>query len=400
MRNRCLVILSALTVVAGVSLVPVLVAGQAPAGAPSTSTTAGTPAAILTPWGEPDLQGIWYAFEDVPLQRPAQYAGREFLTDEEVAARAGKAWIESVAEGFNDPAKRQGRDRRAEAGSQADVAGAYNALWTPGRDHRKPSNRTSLIVDPRDGRIPPLTPEAQKRVAADREYQQALLQGTPNGKPGPPSPRRAETPPSYNTGRLNRADGPEDRAFSERCLGLTLPAFGGRIYHRIVQSPGYMALYYEPSGHAGANRIIPVGETRHVPLPQHIRQWLGDARGRWEERTLVVETTNFTHKTDYQGSRENLRLTERFTRLDADTLRYEVTIQDPTTWTRPWTIRADMAKQNEYENRLYEPSCHEGNFGLIGMLSSTRAAEKAFKEGRGPDPATQDNATGGGLDGP
>ena len=388
MRNQFLTVVSALAVVAGVSLVPVLVAGQAPAGAPKAAAPRG--ASATTPAGEPNLEGIWYAFEEVPLQRPAQFAGRELLTDQEMAARARDPWIERVAEGFNDPSTKLGRDRRSESGTDADVAGAYNAVWTPGRDDRKPSRRTSLIVDPPDGKIPPLTAEAQKRAAAYDEFQQMLLQGTPK-KPGPLSPRRAEAPPVYNQGRLARPpQGPEDRSRTERCLGLSLPAFGGRIYHRIVQSPGYVAIYYEPSGHSGANRVIPVGATRHVPLPQQIRQYLGDPRGRWEGSTLVVETTNFTPKTDYLGSRENLRLTERFTRLDADTIRYEVTIQDPTTWTKPWTIRADMAKQNEYENRLYEPSCHEGNYGLIGILSSIRAQEKAFAEGRGPDPAIQD----------
>ena len=141
------------------------------------------------------------------------------------------------------------------------------------------------------------------------------MQGTPNGEPGSkPSPRRAETPPSYNTARLNRADGPEDRAFSERCLGLSIP-FGGRIYHRIVQLPGQVAIYYEPSGHAGGNRVVSIGGQPH--LPQSIRLWLGDSIGRWEGDTLVVDTTNFTKKTNYQGSRENLHLIERFTRLDA-----------------------------------------------------------------------------------
>jgi hypothetical protein len=387
MKNRCLAVMSVVTVAAGLWLAPVLVAGQTAAKAPKAAVAA----TAAAPRSEPDLEGIWYAFEDVPLQRPAEYAGREFLTDQEMAARARKAWIERVAEGFNDPDKRQGRDHRQEIGTAADVAGAYNALWTPGRDDRKPSNRTSLIVDPPDGKIPPLTPEAQKRAAAFQEYQQMLMQGTPKGRSGPLSPTRAEAPPIYNTARLNRpSQGPEDRSRTERCLGLSLPAFGGRIYHRIVQSPGYVAIYYEPSGHSGANRVIPVGETRQVPLPQHIRQYLGDPRGRWEGKTLVVETTNFTQKTDYQGSRENLRLTERFTRINADTIRYEVTVQDPTTWTKPWTIRADMAKQNEYENRLYEPSCHEGNYGLIGILSSFRAEDQAFREGRGPDPALQD----------
>jgi hypothetical protein len=151
-----------------------------------------------------------------------------------------------------------------------------------------------------------------------------------------------------------------------------------------------VALFYEPSGHAGANRIIPVGPARQVPLPARVSQYLGDPRGRWEGNTLVIETTNFTQKTDYHGSRENLHLTERFTRIDPDTIRYEVTVQDPTTWTRPWTIRADMEKQSEYENRLYEPACHEDNYGLIGMLSAFRSAEAAFAEGLGPDPATED----------
>src|SRR4029077_5154640 len=126
--------------------------------------------------------------------------------------------------------------------------------------------------------------------------------------------------PYYNIDRMNRSDGPEDRSTAERCLGLSLPAFGGRIYHRIVQSPGYVAIYYEPSGHAGANRVIPVGDARQVPLPSRVRQYLGDPRGRWEGNTLVVETTNFTQKTDYQGSRENLHLIERFTPIDADTI--------------------------------------------------------------------------------
>ena len=379
MKHGYLSVICALPVVVGLSLVPVLVAGQAPAGAD------------LTPWGEPDLRGIWYAFENVPLERPTEYAGRESLTDEEFAALASrKSWIERVAEGATE-ADGVGRDRRLESGSQEDVSGAYNAVWTPGRDHLRPSRRTSLIVDPPDGRIPPLTAEAQARIAAFEEFQQDLLQGTPMGRPGPVSPRRTEAPPSYSLTRLFRpARGPEDRARSERCLGLMLPAFGGRIYHRIVQSPGYVAIYYEPSGHSGANRVIPIGD-RHVPLPPHIRQWLGDPRGRWEGNTLVVDTTNFTHKTDYHNSRENLQLTERFTRVDAETVRYEVTVQDPTTWTQPWTIRADMAKQSDYENRLYEPSCHEGNYGLVGILSGARSEERAFAEGRGPDPDTKYN---------
>jgi hypothetical protein len=201
-------------------------------------------------------------------------------------------------------------------------------------------------------------------------------------------------PPRYNVTRLNRADGPEDRSLEERCLGLTLPAFGGRIYHRIVQSPGYVAIYYEPSGHAGGNRVVPISDRPH--LPQHMRLYLGDSVGRWEGNTLVVDTTNFTKKTQYQGARENLHLIERFTRLDPNTIEYKVTVEDPTTWTKPWTFKASMGKQDAFENALYEPNCQEGNYGIIGMMSSTRAAEKLFKEGKGPDPATLDTATGGG----
>ena len=376
MRNRFLALMCALSVVVGVSVVPLLGTDQAKAAA-----------GIRTPWGEPDLQGIWYGYENAPLERPAQYAGRELLTDAEMKAKYGKRWIDKVAEGFTDPNTRQGRDRRLKIGTDEDVSGAYNALWTPGRDHIKPTRRTSLIVDPPDGTIPPVTPDGQKRVDAFKQFQEDLLQGTPMGKPGPLFSRRTEAPPSYNLGRLHRPpQGPEDRGRTERCLPLMMPSFGGRDYQRIVQSPGYVAIYYEASGHAGANRVIPVGEARWVPLPPHVRQWDGDARGRWDGSTLVVETTNFTDKTDYHGSRENLHLTERFTRLDADTIRYELTVQDPTTWTRPWSVRADMGKQNEYENGLYEPSCAEGDYGLIGILSGARTADKAFKEGRGPDP--------------
>jgi hypothetical protein len=351
----------------GVSAATVLIAGQAP-------TTA------RTPWGEPDLQGIWYAFEDVPLQRPAEVAGRALLTDEEYAKKlAVKPWIEQVAEGkaSAESEDRVGRDRRAAPGTPEDVGGAYNAVFSPGLDHRKVSRRTSLITDPADGRIPPLTPEAQKRLAAFEEYQTALEKGT----------KKFEPPPNYSLERLDRLPlGPEDRSRAERCLGLTMPAFGGRIYHRIVQSPGYLVLYYEPSGHAGANRVIPIGD-KHVPLPPRVRQWLGDSRGRWDGSTLVIETTNFSPKTEYQGARENLALTERLTRIDAQTVRYEVTVNDPTTFTKPWTFRADMEKRDDYENGLYEPACHEGNYGMIGILSGIRAAEKAFAEGRGPDPA-------------
>ena len=136
-------------------------------------------------------------------------------------------------------------------------------------------------------------------------------------------------------------------------------------------------------------------------LPPHMRQWWGDSRGRWEGKTLVVDTTNFSPKTDYQGSRENLHLVERWTRLDAETIEYVATMEDPTTWTRTWTVAVELSQQSNEANRFYtEPRCHEGNYGLPALLAGERAVERAFAEGRGPDPATLCTAgCGSGFDG-
>ena len=185
---------------------------------------------------------------------------------------------------------------------------------------------------------------------------------------------------------MNRADGPEDRSLTERCFGSTLPNLGERDYFQIVQSPGYVTIYYEHGQGGGGNRIIPVDGSSH--LPGDLRLWLGDARGRWEGDTLVVDTTNFTAKTNSRGSRENLHLVERFRRVDASTLDFEITIEDPTTWTQPWTVANTFTRNDDRENRIFESTCHEGNVGLTGVLANTRAADKAFAEGRGPDPAT------------
>jgi hypothetical protein len=209
-------------------------------------------------------------------------------------------------------------------------------------------------------------------------------------------PRKAVDPGTYNVVRTNRADNPEDRDPAERCLGARLPDIGGIV--RIVQSPEAVTIYHEAGQGGGYNRIIPLDGSPH--LPSHIRQWLGDARGHWEGNTLVVDTTNFTRKTNFRGSRENLHLLERFTPIDADRFRYEVTIEDPTTWVRPWTVMTTMMKDDDKANLIFESTCHEGNYGLVGMMANTRAAEKAFKEGRGPDPAKMKLDIGGaeGLD--
>ena len=379
MRERFLFTLGALAaVISLLSLAPV--AGQAPAGgAGNTNAAAGRQTALRTSWGEPDLQGIWSGQTLTPLERPARFKDKPVLSEKEAAEITG----EMLA--------RPGRDRRAERGTEKDVAGAYNAVWQAQAESLA-DRRTSLIIDPPDGRIPPLTPEAQKRDQQRRELLAALLQGTSGGRPGPPSPRRSEVPALYNVDRMNRADGPEDRSLPERCLGGMVPDF--TAFYRIVQSPGALTMFYDTGQGQGFHRIIPTNGSPH--LPSNIRQWWGDARGRWEGNTLVVDTTNFTPQTDYRGSRENLHLVERLTRVGANRLNYEVTIDDPTTFTRRWTVALPWLKQNETENRLFEPTCHVGNYGLVGMLANTRAAEKAFAEGKGPDPATQDIATGGG----
>ncbi len=341
-----------------------------------------------TPWGEPDLQGVWtYAFQ-IPLQRPPQYAGKEFFSDAEIA-RLDK-----------ERAALLPSDARAKKGAVADVTGAYNSVFN---NYYPTGRRTSLIVDPPDGRIPPLTAEAQQRIDEERQFSLALLQATAackdnqpacaGGKHGPPSPRRAEPPPAYNIGQYNRSDGPEDRGAGERCLMGGLPDFGhghnvfGGNYRRIVQSPGQISLFVDYGQGQGYHREIPVTTAPH--LPPHVRQWWGDSRAHWEGTTLVVDVTNFTAKTNYQESRENLHLIERWTRTSPKTLELVTTMEDPTTWTKPWTVKQELMKQDDELNRIYyEPRCHEGNYGLAGMLVGARAEDRAFAEGRGPDPAT------------
>lgn len=364
----------------------------APAAVEGVEAAAGEQSAgrgLRTPWGEPDLQGIWNDPYQIPLQRPAQFADVDVFTDEQRAAldRQRGAMLR--------------RDERAPIGTERDVRGAYNAVF---ESIRPTGDRTSLIVDPPHGRIPPYTPEAEERVRIEREFRLALLQATETCRLrepacagwsyGPPSPRRGETPPFYNTGRLNRNDGPEDRSLSERCMGAGLPDFSG--FRRIVQSPGQVAIFYDVGQGQGWQRNVPVDGSEH--LPAHVRQRFGDSRGHWEGDTLVVDVRNFSEKREYRGSRENLRLVERWRRLDETTLEYVVTIDDPTTWTRPWTVRQELKLQDGRLNRIYyEPRCHEGNYGLPGQLVGSRMEEQAFAEGRGPDPATRDTATGGGT---
>ena len=372
-------------VLAVILLLKFTVTNQASSPAASADTPATKSSGLKTPWGEPDLQGIWTDEYQTPLQRPATYAGKEFFTDEERAALdAKRAAIELRP--------------RADRGTERDVAGAYNQVYM---SIKRTGRRTSLVVDPPEGKIPPMTPEIQKQMAAEREFRLALLQATTTcknqepgcrgGKYGPPSPRREEAPPRYSTGNLNRVDNPEDRSMSERCMAAVLPDFTG--FRRIVQSPGSVSIFYDVGQGQGWQRIVPVAGSPHLPSP--IPQRFGDSRGRWEGETLVVDVTNFSPKSDFMGSRENRHLVERWTRTGPNTLEYIVTIEDPATWTKPWTVKQEYSRQSDQANRIYyEPRCHDGNFGLPGLLAGGRTKDKAFAAGRGPDPATLDNVKG------
>jgi hypothetical protein len=385
MTSRLLGVLGVVGLIAAVA--GVLTLTRVPTG----DGNAAPAAAGQTAWGDPDLQGIWTDPYQTPLQRPPQFAGKETFTNEEREALDRQR------------ASILRRDQRVERGSERDVAGAYNAVF---QSVRPTGKRTSLIVDPPDGKLPPLTEEANTRAAVEREFRLALLQATETckkgdaacagGRYGPVSKRRNETAPFYNIGRLNRNDGPEDRSLSERCIGAVLPDFGG--YRRIVQTAGAVAIFYDTGQGQGWQRVIPVGTSPH--LPASMRQRFGDSRGRWEGDTLVVDVTNFSPRYGYQGARENLHLVERFRRVDAETIEYSVTVEDSTTWTKPWTVKQDFVKQDEQANRIYyEPRCHEGNYGLPTMLLGTRAEERAFARGQGPDPATKDTATDFGNEG-
>jgi hypothetical protein len=389
-KGRRLLLAGVLTTIAVASLA-ILVTGL-------SSVTARKPE-LKTAWGEPDLQGIWTREVDIPLERPAKYADQEVFSDAE---------RKDLDQKISDIIKRDSTDERRARGTERDVNSEFTQ--EPFTIHLPVGRRTSLIVDPPDGRIPRLTPEAQKKRDAFRQFQLALLQPTAACKEGHPgcaggkysavSPRRNETPPSYigagtNAG-INRADGPEDRTVTERCLGGTIPDFGNFIggFSRIVQTPGVISIVYDMGPGLARPRIIPITMAPH--LPETVRQWWGDSRGHWEGNTLVVDVRNFSPKSDFQGAHENLHLVERWTRVDAETIDYVVTIDDPTTWVTSWTARQELKKQSDAENRIYfEPRCHEGNYGLIALLSGARESDRAFAEGRGPDPATMCIVIGG-----
>jgi hypothetical protein len=400
-RARALMFLVGLTAatVLAVSFGETTVIGQVrSSGSPAESTP-------KTPWGAADLQGTWSNTTVVPFERAKEFGNREFMTDAEYK-KALDQLLERNTRAGRDSREINGQDIR---GTEKDVARAYNEHWFGDRP-TEVSRRTSMIIDPPDGRMPALMPTAQERIGEKREYLEALLQGTSGGRPGTISARRNEPSPDYNIDRMNRSDGPEDRSSVERCLLNNLPVilppglltpdgrpfgnFGGVM--RIVESPDSVDMYYDVGQGTGFNRVIPITNRPH--LPKNIHQYWGDSIARWEGDTLVVDVTNFSEETNFRGSRENLHLIERYKRIDPATLQITITAEDPTTWVKPFTFVQELRKNADKPNMVYEGGCHEGNYGLLGMLVNTRAAEKAFVEGKGPDPALEDNATGGAGD--
>jgi hypothetical protein len=343
----------------------------------------------VTAWGHPNLEGIWLDVYSTPLERAVELGDREFATAEERAerddARTGNV----------------GRNLRVERGSQRDVAGAYNAVYTSA----KPAGpRTSLVVDPPSGRIPAKTAAAQNQDDIKRAWILMLLRNTETCKPGtgtrneracrggeygPPSSTRFDVTPFYNSARMNRHDGPEDQSSGDRCMLGTTPDLNG--FRRIVQGADSIAMGYDTGQGQGFQRVINL--TGDHPSSK-VRLRHGDSRGRWEGETLVIETANFSPKFPFRGAAENRKLVERYTRIDEDTLSYEVTVEDPTVWTAPWTVRQELKRQSDQENRIYyEPRCHEGNYGLPALLVGARLEEQLFKDGNGPDPFSLDTAT-------
>jgi hypothetical protein len=292
--------------------------------------------------GQPDLQGVWANNSATPLQRPPSLAGKAVLSPEELAAV--KAAAEELFSGggdaaFGDSVFEAALTRAKSFTSTDGRTGDYNHFWLVEREF---DNRTSLITDPADGRIPALTPEAQRRAAA---------------RPAP----------SFDN---PLADSWEDRSLSERCITFGSPRLGAgyNSYYQIQQTRDYVAITMETIHDV---RVVPLDSRPHVG--SNIRQWLGDSRGHWEGDTLVIDTTNYSPKSRLAGSTENLHVTERLTRVAADTIKYEVTFNDPTTWVRPWTVMIPLKHTSE---QIYEYACHEDNTGLEGILSGARAQEK------------------------
>ncbi len=291
-----------------------------------------------TPWGEPDLQGVWTSQAElgVPFERPATFGTRQTLTDAEFAGREAQA---------QDQLKNDNADFDPETAdtSRAGQVGSATSPPPTWLERGKVSRRTSLVIDPPDGRIPPTSPAGLGRLRA------------------------------AGRGALDNGpfDGPEDMGLYQRCITRGIPnAIFPAIYNantRIVQGPGFVAITYEM---IHETRIIPTASRPHVP--PDVRLYLGDSRGHWEGDTLVVDVTNFHPRDGYRGSGAALHLIERYKRTSDGGLRYEMTVDDPDTWARSWTAALDLQPQRA---GMFEYACHEGNYAMSNMLSASRAAE-------------------------
>ncbi len=314
------------------------------AQAPASRTSPAPHASVLprTPDGHPDFQGVWANNTVTPLQRPKQWEQKKMLTDAEVAnlqkfaaritendgdAQFGDGFILAVLNRISNPK------------SYDPGTGNYNQFWVVGRDWH--DRRTSLVTTPADGKLPPMTPAAQARRAAEIEHR-----------------------------RAHAFEDPEVFPLGERCVNFGVPRTqaGYNSYVQIVQSPGYVTIMNEMAHDA---RVIPLDGRPH--LDARLTPWNGDSRGRWEGDTLVIDTTNFSPKSDFMGSHENLHLTERLTRVGPQILNYEFTVSDPTTWTSPWTAMIPLKLKAEL---IYEYACHEGNEAIPDMLRGHRFEER------------------------
>ena len=316
------------TLIAVVLLVPLPAAAQIPTAAPDGSTFP------RTSWGAPDLQGVWDFRTITPLERPSELAGKKVLSAEE------------AAEFEQETLSARDKDLRVSDGitTERDVANAYNQFWWDYGDKLTEDRRTSLIVDPPDGRIPYTAEVRERRSARTGAFR----------------------------GRIPA--GPEDRGLAERCiLGFNsgppmLPSAYNNNVH-LLQTPDTVVIVNEMVHNA---RIVPLNGRPH--LSEDVAQWVGDSRAHWEGNTLVIDTTNFLRETSFRGSSAKLHLVERFTRVNADTLRYEFTVEDPTAWSRPWSAEIPMRLS---EAPMFEYACHEGNYGMTNLLAGARVEEQA-----------------------
>ena len=312
--------------ISGAATLSVIIALGASLGAQTNGSVA------RTPDGKPDLQGNWSFATLTPLERPADLAGKATFTQQEAEEYARRA------------VERNDSDRRT-PGTAGDVALAYNNFWYDRGTSTVGTRQTSLIVDPKDGRLPALTAEGQRAAG-----------------------KRAEI-------RAHNTEGPEERSLAERCLLFNAgpPLLPGPYNNnlQIVQTKDYVVIANEMIHDV---RIVALDGRPH--LPAQMRNWLGDPRGRWEGDTLIVESTNFSDKTAVRGTDRSLHLIERFRRIDANTLQYEFTIDNPAAFTQPWTVSLPMTR---FDEQIYEYACHEANYAMEGMLRAARMADQGAR---------------------